>query len=209
MDGLALLLTDRAPDDPVTLSEVRARTARSTSSVRVAQVLDDLQLLRDDTTPAIRAWIERRTAELPTGFAGDVRAWLLVLLDGDARTHARAQSSIYVYYGAIRPLLQGWAASRDHLREITTADVTAALAPMRGWPRRTTISALRSLFRFAKKRHLIFTDPSRIVPSPMWWPSLASSPWTRRCSHRGFSRARRITSSRSALSIRGRPAGVG
>jgi integrase len=94
-----------------------------------------------------------------------VRTWLLVLLDGDARTHARAQASIYVYYGAVRPLLQGWAANRDHLREITTADVTASLKPLGGWPRRTTISALRSLFRFAKKRRLIFTDPTARLKS--------------------------------------------
>ncbi|MBV9728320.1 MAG: hypothetical protein JO309_02675 [Pseudonocardiales bacterium] len=44
-------------------------------------------------------------------------------------------------------MLQGWAASRGHLREITATDVTAAVEPLRGWPRRTTIAALRSLFR--------------------------------------------------------------
>jgi integrase len=160
MDGLALLLTERGADEPVTMSEIRARTARTTSSIRVAQVLDDLQVLRDDTTPAIRVWIDRRTSELPAGFAGDLRAWLLVLLNGDARTRARSRSSLYVYYGAIRPLLLDWAASHDHLREITSADVTASLEPLRGWPRRTTIAALRSLFRFAKKRRLIFTNPT-------------------------------------------------
>jgi integrase len=160
MDGLMLLLVERAPGEPVTVSEVRARTSRATSSVRVAQVLDDLHLLRDDTTPAIRAWIDRCTGELPAGFAADVRAWLLVLLDGDTRTRPRAHSSVYVYYGALRPLLQGWAANCGHLREITTADVRAALEPLRGWPRRTAIAALRSLFRFAKKRRVIFTNPA-------------------------------------------------
>jgi integrase len=123
-------------------------------------VLEDLHLLREDTTPAIRAWIDRRTGELPAGFAADVQAWLLVLLDGDERTRPRAHSSVYVYYGALRPLLRGWAANRDHLREITTADVRAALEPLRGWPRRTAIAALRSLFRFAKKRRVIFTNPA-------------------------------------------------
>jgi integrase len=160
MDGLMLLLTERATGDSVTVSEVRARTARTTSSVRVAQVLDELELLRDDTTPAIRDWIDRRTGELSAGFAGDVRAWLLVLLDGDARNRARSHSSLYVYYGAVRPLLQDWAASRGHLREITAGDVTAALEPLRGWPRRTTIAALRSLFRFATTRRLVFTNPT-------------------------------------------------
>jgi hypothetical protein len=160
MDGLMLLLAERAAGEPVTVSEIRARTSRATSSVRVAQVLDDLQLLHDDTTLAIRAWIDRRTGELPTGFAGDVRAWLLVLLDGDARNRARSHSSLYVYHGALRPLLRSWATTHGHLREITIADVTAALEPLRGWPRRTTIAALRSLFRFAKKQRMIFTNPT-------------------------------------------------
>lgn len=160
MDGLMLLLTERPAGQPVTVSEIRARTSRATSSVRVAQVLDDLDLLHDDTTPAIRVWIDRRSGELPAGFADDVRAWLLTLLDGDARTRARSPSSVYVYYGSARPLLQGWAASRGHLREITATDVTAALEPLRGWPRRTAIAALRSLFRFAKKQRVIFTNPT-------------------------------------------------
>jgi hypothetical protein len=43
-------------------------------------------MLHDDTTAAIRTWIDRRTSELPAGFGRDVRAWLVVLLDGDART---------------------------------------------------------------------------------------------------------------------------
>ncbi len=160
MDGLMLLLVERGAGEPVTVSEIRARTSRATSTVRVAQVLEDLQLLHDDTTLAIRAWIDRRTGELPAGFADDVRAWLLVLLDGDARNRTRSHTSLYVYYGALRPLLQSWATTRSRLREITTADVTAALEPMRGWPRRTTIAALRSLFRFAKKQRMIFTNPT-------------------------------------------------
>ena len=36
-----------------------------------------------------------------------------------------------------------------------------------------------------------------------------SSPWMRRCPQRGFSRARRMTSSRSSLSMRGRPGQLG
>jgi hypothetical protein len=38
---------------------------------------------------------------------------------------------------------------------------------MRGWPRRTTIAALRSLFRFAKKQRMIFTNPTT-APSTCW-----------------------------------------
>src|SRR4051794_41263569 len=49
----------------------------------------------------------------------------------------------------------------------------------------------------------------RMVPAPIWSPRRVSSPWMRRCPQRGFSRARRMTSSRSSLSMRGRPGRLG
>ena len=85
---------------------------------------------------------------------------MLVLLDSDARTRPRSQPTLYRYFGAVRPFIERWSAEHDHIREITTADVTAALGPLRGWPRRTAIAALRSLFRFAKRRGLVFTNPT-------------------------------------------------
>jgi integrase len=160
IDGLTGLLAGRPAGEHVTLTEVRTRTPRHASTPRVAEVLADLGLLDDDTTLAVRCWIDRRTSELPAGFAGSIRTWLLVLLDGDARTRPRSHSTIYVFFGAVRPFLERWSSTRGHLREITTADIQAVVAPLRGWPRRTAITALRSLFRFAKKRGLVFTDPT-------------------------------------------------
>ncbi|MET8164835.1 hypothetical protein ABZT34_11320 [Streptomyces sp. NPDC005329] len=116
--------------------------------------------LEDDSASAIRSWIDDRTGELPAGFADDVRAWLLVLLDGDSRADPRSHTCLYVYLGGVRPLLENGATTRDHLREITVADVTAALSPLRGWQRRNAIAAPRSVFRFAKKRGLIFANPT-------------------------------------------------
>ncbi|MEU6541253.1 hypothetical protein [Streptomyces sp. NPDC047000] len=109
---------------------------------------------------AIRSWNDDRTAELPAGFAGDVRAWLLVLLDGGSRARPRSHTCLYVCFGCVRPLLENLATPRGHLREITVADVTAALSPLHGWQRRSAIAALRSLSRFAKKRGLILTNPT-------------------------------------------------
>ncbi|MEV7236731.1 hypothetical protein AB0N06_22955 [Streptomyces sp. NPDC051020] len=160
MDGLTAVLADRPPGKPVKLTEVRTRIPRHASSHRVAEVLTDLELLEDDSVLAIRSWIEDRTTELPAGFASDVRAWLLVLLDGDSRAKPRSHTCLYVYFGCVRQLLEDWATTRGHLREITVADVTAALSPLRGWQQRNAIAALRSLFRFAKKRGLIFANPT-------------------------------------------------
>jgi site-specific recombinase XerD len=160
IDGLTGLLDGRPAGEHVTLTEVRTQTPRHASTPRVAEVLADLGLLDDDTTPAIRQWIHRRASELPAGFAETIRTWLLVLLEGGTRTRPRSHSTIYVFFGAVRPFLEGWSAHRGHLREITAGDVDAVLDPLRGWPRRTAITALRSLFRYAKKRGLVFTNPT-------------------------------------------------
>ena len=90
--GLKAVLDGHTGDGPVPLSQVRQRVRpRSHSSAtRIAEVLAELGMLHDDTTAAIRTWIDRRTGELPAGFGRDVRAWLVVLLDGDARTRPRS-----------------------------------------------------------------------------------------------------------------------
>lgn len=142
------------------VTDVRTRIPRHASSYRVAEVLADLDLLGDDSALAIRSWVDHRTSELPVGFASDVRAWLLVLLDGDSRARPRSHTCLYVYFACVRSLLENWAATRGHLREITVADFTTALATLRGWQRRNAIAGLRSLFRFAKKRGLIFANPT-------------------------------------------------
>ncbi|MFE3173129.1 hypothetical protein ACFXPA_48670 [Amycolatopsis sp. NPDC059090] len=160
IDGLEVVLDGRSPGERVRLTEVRSRTSRQTSSARVAEVLSGLGLLEDDTVPPIRSWIDRRASTLASGFASDVRAWLLVLLDGDDRTRPRSHSCLYAYFGAVQPFLATWADTRGQLREITSADVAAALDPLLGWRRRNAIAALRSLFRFAKKRGVIFADPT-------------------------------------------------
>jgi integrase len=160
LDGLAVVLDGRTAGERVSLTKIRTRTPRHASSPRVAEVLAALGLLDDDTTPAIRSWADRRAGELPDGFAQTVRAWLLVLLDGDTRARPRSHGSIYVYFSAVRPFIHRWSADYDHLREVTPADVRAALDPLRGHQLRTAIAALRSLFRFAKKRGLVFTNPA-------------------------------------------------
>ena len=50
-----------------------------------------------------------------------------------------------------------------HLREVTAADVTAAITPLTGSLRRQTLTALRSLFGHCKKTGRIFADPTRGV----------------------------------------------
>jgi integrase len=172
IDGLAVLLDGRPGGVRVTITEIRALTPRHASAPRIAEVLAGLGLLEDDTVPAVRAWIGRRTAGLPPGFAVTVRDWLLVLLDGDARSRPRSATIIYVYCTAVEPLIGRWSASRGHLREVTDDDIREGLQQLRGHPLHNTISAVRSLFRFARKRGLVFADPARRLSATVPEPSL-------------------------------------
>ena len=80
--------------------------------------------------------------------------------DGDARTRPRSPATARFHFGRVRPLIQCWAATRGHLREITSGDVDTVLEPLRGHQRYNAIAALRSLFRFARRRGLTFADPT-------------------------------------------------
>ena len=172
MDGLTVLLDGQAHGERVALTEIRARIPRHASAPRVAEVLAGLGMLEDDTVPAIRPWIDRRSGELPPGFAAAVRAWLLTLLDGGARARPRSHATIYRYFTAVRPLIGHWSADRGHLREVTAEDIRDVLSQLRGHQLRTTTAAARSLFRFAKKRGLIFADPTRRLKAGSPFPGL-------------------------------------
>jgi integrase len=84
----------------------------------------------------------------------------MVLLDGDARARPRSHASIYVYFAAVRPLIDRWSSDRCHLREVTAGDVKVGLDLLRGHQLRTATAAVRSLFRFARKRGLLFANPA-------------------------------------------------
>ena len=160
LDGLLTVLDGRRVSERVPLSDVHARPHRHVSRPRLAEVLADLGLLDDDATVITKFWIDRMTSDLGPGFAQPVGHWLMVLFNGDARARPRAASTVHVYFSSARRLLQHWAARYDHLREVTRRDVGAALEPLRGCQRTNTLTALRSLFGFAKKRALIFTNPT-------------------------------------------------
>lgn len=161
--ALHQLVGGLADGRPVTLSRVRTvlGVIEGARAGRVKQVLDELGLLVDDTVPTMRAWIDNRCDGLPAGFRADVRAWLLVLHEGDQRARPRTRSTIYGYFGRVRPHLLAWSTTRTQLREVTATDIAAALAELRGHPRAGTFVALRSLFRFAKRRRMVFADPTR------------------------------------------------
>ncbi|MDQ4117603.1 MAG: hypothetical protein M3235_11660, partial [Actinomycetota bacterium] len=161
--GLQLVFDGRPDEQPIQISELRAvlGATRGVRLARVAQVLDEVGLLVDDIVPTMRSWIDSRCDALPAGFQAEVRAWLLALLDGDARARPRSASTLYGYFGRVRPHLVTWSLTRSQLREVTEDDVSAVLDQLRGHRLAGTFVALRSLFGFAKRHRLIFADPTR------------------------------------------------
>lgn len=159
--ALARLLTGLPPGERVSHTELRRRLSGTNLPMRrTAEVLAALDLLDEDREPAPRVWVDRRTRELPDGFAEDLHGWMLWLLEGDKRTRPRELGTLHSYFGAVRPLIEQWAQDRSHLREVTREDIIAAVAEMRGSRYTSALTSLRSLFRYAKKG-------GRSSPTPM------------------------------------------
>jgi site-specific recombinase XerD len=129
-------------------------------------VLAALDLLDDDRTLAIDAWIDRKTAALPPGLQTDVGNWLRQLRHGHARARPRTDPTLYNYLGALTAVLHEWGARYAALREVTRDDVTAALAPLAGRPRGRLLTALRSLFGYLRRSRRVFHDPTTRLRQP-------------------------------------------
>jgi integrase len=157
---LRRLLASYPDGQPIRLSQLR--TALGYAKARLAYLaLDEFGLAVDDTVPGIRAWIDRQADAIPVGFRDEVRAWLLVLLEGDERARPRSEATLYAYFGRVRPHLLAWARIHAHLREVTEDDISTVLNGLKGHRLAGTFTSLRSLFQFAKRRRLIFADPTR------------------------------------------------
>jgi integrase len=68
---------------------------------------------------------------------------------------------LYAYFGRVQPHLITWSRTYKNLREVTEHDIAKVLNSQRGHQRAGTFTSLRSLFRFAHRNRLVFTDPTR------------------------------------------------
>lgn len=162
--GLRRVFEGHPDGQPVRRSQLNSELGAATSSARLAgMVLSDMGLFTADTEPTMRQWIDRQCEALPEGFRVEVRTWLITLLEGGERAKPRSKSTLYVYFGRVRPHLVAWSRSRRRLREVTESDVAEVLNAQSGHQRAGTFTALRSLFGFAKRHHLIFADPTRRI----------------------------------------------
>jgi integrase len=158
---LVMLLADHAPGETIRFSDIhRARRPGTNSAQHAAHVLQQMEVLHDDRTRAIDAWLDRKLDAIAPAIARQVRAWALVLLDGGPRSKPRHPNTVRLLVHVLRPALLEWTAKHEHLREITRDAVLDHLRSQRGNERLTTMQALRSLFRWAKANGVVFRDPT-------------------------------------------------
>ena len=159
--ALVICLSGHAETVRFTHSELVGILHRYGPSVtRTADVLDRIGLYHDDRAVALDGWCETRLADLAPGIAADARGWISRLRHGGPRSRPRAGDTVRVYVRSAHPVLADWSTRHDHLREITRADVTAAVAAVTGYRRRQRVTALRSLLQYCKASRTIFGDPA-------------------------------------------------
>jgi hypothetical protein len=159
--ALVMLLADYAAGETFRFSDIhRALRAKGNSAQHAAHVLDLMGVLHDDRARAIDAWLNRKLDGVAPAIARHVHAWAQVLLDGGPRTKPRHPDTIRIQVAALRPVLLDWSTRHAHLREITRDAVIDHIRQLRGHRRGTTMTALRSLFRWATANGVVFRNPT-------------------------------------------------
>jgi integrase len=143
-------------------------------ALRAVEFLTDQGLARPSPQAAFDRWLAVRLAALPAPVAAEVRTWAEALQGRGPRAgRPRQASTIQGYVRILQAPLASWAARYESLRQVSTDDVAAQLAPLTGATRLLALSAMRSLFSTLKARRVLFTNPAapltgrRIQPPPV------------------------------------------
>ena len=166
--ALAVMLASHVPGEKIPWSALEpALRPRDLSVSRTAEILSIAGLLDDDRVRPLDTWTDGKLATLAPGITDCARSWVTALRHGTPRSLPRSEDTVRIYLRGVHPVLEQWSGRYDHLREVTAADVTAAIAALRGHKRHQVLVALRSLTRHCKKNGLIFADPAaRIRGAP-------------------------------------------
>ena len=173
---LVTVLAGHRDGEAVAASAVRKAARRySVSGGNAAEILAMMGILDEDRPGLFTIWLDARLGGISAGLAAEARRWALELHDGGPRTRPRSPGTARAYLRAARPALVSWSGRRGHLREVTRDDVLDYLAGLRGHERAAAISALRSLFTWAKRRQVIFRNPVTRIGAgkrehPVWQP---------------------------------------
>lgn len=131
-------------------------------------VLADVGMLDDDRVPAVEAWFDRETVDLPPATVKELGVWFDVQRNGSTqapRCRPRDESTTRAYARSMLPVVRAWsAAGHLSLREISKNDVLTTM-PVGGNERAMAARGLRSLFKVLKARGLVFVNPTAGLPS--------------------------------------------
>jgi hypothetical protein len=140
-------------------------------ALRAVEFLTDQGLARSGPQTAHDTWLAARLAALPAPVAAEVRTWAEALQGrGPRAARARQASTIQGYLRVLDGPLASWSARYKSLRQVTTDDLTAQLAPLSGATRLLALSAMRSLFGTLKARRVLFTNPAAPLAGPRFQP---------------------------------------
>ncbi len=130
-------------------------------ALRVTEFLTDQGLARVNPRAALEQWAARRLAGLPAPFAAEVAIWTEALHGrGPRAARPRHPRTIEAYLRVLDTPLAEWSGQYGSLRQVTTEDLAAQLAPLTGATRRLAKAAMRSLFTTLKARRVLFTNPA-------------------------------------------------
>ena len=167
--GIMILLgLQDTPGAPLRSSDIHTLHQLGLPIRPVLDVCDQAGVLEDDRPPLITGWFREQIRGLPGPMATELGVWFRVMTRGSAtppRRRPRAEITTRIHLRWVLPTLRGWAAAgHQSLREVTRADVLAALPPA-GNPRSTLGQGLRSVFTILKTEKVIFTNPAAGVPT--------------------------------------------
>ena len=141
---------------------------------RTIEFLTAQGLARPQPQAVFSRWLAARLEALPPPVAAEVCTWAEALQGrGQRAGPARQDRTIQGYLRVLQAPLAAWAARYDSLRQVTTEDLAAELAPLTGATRLLALSAMRSLFGTLKARRVVFANPAapltgrRVQPPPV------------------------------------------
>jgi integrase len=147
---------------------------RNLVALRAVEFLTDQGLARGNPQAVFERWLAARLATVPAPAAAEVRLWAGALQGRGSRAGpARQDRTVQGYLRILQTPLASWTARYESLRQVTTEDLTAELAPFTGATRLLALSAMRSLFGTLKARRVLFANPAapvtgrRVQPPPV------------------------------------------
>ncbi|WP_219824201.1 integrase [Actinokineospora auranticolor] len=158
---LVTLLAGHHDSDRIRATDVRiVASGHSVNVDYAAEILDVMGVLAEDRPHVFDTWLAVKLDGMTLAIGREVGRWAHVLHDGGPRTLPRKPDTIRTYLRVMRPALLDWSSRYDHLREVTRDDVLAYLRRLRGEPRSSAATALRSLFSWARRSGVIFRNPA-------------------------------------------------